>query len=117
MKTLGALRGRLDGESGESGAKWKEMEHCMSCNSTLKADEKECWACSAMVAEKNPKTSMHARFQTAINFLFIMFAVLTPLALVLPDGYVPSFKRCVVGLIVLGLARSSIQTMTETRKD
>jgi len=49
--------------------------------------------------------------------LFIMFAVLTPLALVLPDGYVPSFKRCLVGLIVLGLARSFIQTMTETRKD
>jgi hypothetical protein len=93
------------------------MEHCMSCNSTLKVGEKECWACSAVVAEKNPKTSLHARFQTVIKFLFIMFAVLTPLALVLPDGYVPSFKKCVVGLIVLGLARSSIQTMTETRKE
>lgn len=95
----------------------RTMEHCASCNSTLKVGEKECWACSAVVPEKNPKTSMHSRFQTAINVLFIMFAVLTPLALVLPDGYVPSFKRCLVGLIVLGLARSSIQTMTETRKD
>lgn len=93
------------------------MEHCLSCNSTLKKGEKECWACTAIVPEQNPKTSLHARFQAVIKLLFIMFAVLTPLALVLPDGYVPSFKRCLVGLIVLGLARSSIQTMTETRKE
>ena len=76
-----------------------------------------CWACSANVQVKNPKTSLHTRFHSVINVLFISFAVLTPLALVLPDGYVPSLKICVAGLIVLGLARSSIQTMTETRKD
>jgi hypothetical protein len=93
------------------------VEHCGSCNSTLKVGEMVCWACSANVQEKNPKTSMHTRFHTVINVLFIVFAVLTPLALVLPDGYVPSFKKCVAGLIVLGLARSSIQTMTDTRKD
>jgi hypothetical protein len=92
------------------------MEHCRSCNSTLKVGEKECWACSAIVLEKNPKTSLHTRFHGVINVLFIMFAVLTPLALVLPDGYVPSFRKCVAGLVVLGLARSSIQTMTDARK-
>ena len=92
------------------------MEHCSSCNSTLKPEETACWACSAIVPEKNPKTSLHARFHSVINVLFIMFAVLTPLALVLPDGYVPSFGRCVAGLVVLGLARSSIQTMTDARK-
>lgn len=69
-----------------------------------------------MVPEKNPKTSLHTRFHSVINWLFIMFAVLTPLALVLPDGYVPSFGKCVAGLVVLGLARSSIQTMTDARK-
>lgn len=82
----------------------------------MKVGEKECWACSAVVAEKTPKTSLHARFHTVINVLFIMFAVMTPLALVLPDGYTPSLKRCVAGLVVLGLARSSIQTMTDARK-
>jgi hypothetical protein len=92
------------------------MEHCMQCNSTLKPEEKECWACSAIVPEKNPKASMHTRFHTVINVLFIMFAVLTPLALVLPDGYVPSFKKCAAGLVVLVLVRSSIQTMTDARK-
>jgi hypothetical protein len=76
-----------------------------------------CWACNANVQVKNPKTSLHTRFHSVINVLFISFAVLTPLALVLPDGYVPSLKICVAGLIVLGLARSSIQTMSETRKD
>lgn len=68
-----------------------------------------------MVPEKETKTTMHQRFHSLINVLFIMFAVLTPLALVLPNEYVPSFKKCVVGLIVMGLARSSIQTMTDAK--
>ncbi len=92
------------------------MEHCGSCNATLKAGEKECWGCSAAVLEKNPKTTMHQRFHSLINVLFIMFAVLTPLALVLPNDYVPSFKKCASGLIVMLLARSSIQAMTDARK-
>jgi hypothetical protein len=92
------------------------MEHCGSCNATLKAGEKECWGCSAAVPEKETKTSLHQRFHSLINVLFIIFAVLTPLALVLPNAYVPSLKKCVVGLIVMGLARSSIQTMTDARK-
>ncbi len=94
----------------------RSMEHCGSCNATLKVGEKECWGCSAAVPEKEAQTSMHHRFHTLINMLFIMFAVLTPLALVLPNEYVPSLKKCVVGLIVMGLARSSIQTMTDARK-
>ena len=65
--------------------------------------------------EKNPKNSMHQRFHSLINILFIMFAILTPLSLILPNEYVPSLKKCVVGLIVLGLARSSIQTMSDAR--
>ena len=91
------------------------MEHCGSCNATLKPDEKECWGCAAVVPEKVTKKSMHQRFHTLINVLFIFFAVLTPLSLVLPDDYVPSFKRCAVGLIVMLLARSSIQAMTDAR--
>ena len=94
----------------------RSMEHCGSCNATLKAGEKECWGCSAAVPEKETKTSLHQRFHSLINVLFIIFAVLTPLALVLPNAYVPSLKKCVVGLIVMGLARSSIQTMTDARK-
>jgi len=58
---------------------------------------------------------MHARFHSVINLLFWMFCVITPLALVLPNGYVPSLKICVVGLVVLGLVRSSMQTMTDAR--
>jgi hypothetical protein len=92
------------------------MEHCGSCNATLKPGELECWGCSTVVPEKETKISMHQRFQSLINALFIFFAVLTPLALVLPNEYVPSFKKCVAGLIVMVLARSSIQAMTEARR-
>jgi len=94
----------------------RTMEHCGSCNATLRPEETVCWGCSAAVPEKRNATSMHSRFQTLINILFIMFAVLTPLALVLPNEYVPSLKKCVVGLIVMGLARSSIHTMSDARK-
>ena len=81
------------------------MEHCLSCNSTLKTGEKECWACSAVVAEKNPKTSLHARFQTVIKVLFIMFAVLTPLALVLPLLTPVGVKTQVTRIVSPALAR------------
>jgi len=92
------------------------MERCESCYATLQVGEKECWGCSAPVRQKNTGTSMHERFQSLIKVLFILFAVLTPLSLVLPDGYVPSFKKCGVGLIVMLLARSSIQAMTDHRR-
>jgi len=81
----------------------------------MKVGETVCWACSATVPEKTPKSNMHTRFHTVINVLFIMFCVLTPLALVLPSGYTPTLKVCVAGLIVLGLVRSSMQTMTDAR--
>lgn len=92
------------------------MEHCCACNATLKVGEKECWGCSTVVPEKNPGGSMHQRLHSVINVLFIFFAVLTPLSLVLPDEYVPPFKRCAAGLVVMVLARSSIQAMSEARK-
>jgi len=93
------------------------MEHCTQCNSTLAKNEMICWACNAAVPEKNPKTSMHARFHSLINGMFILFALLSVAALLTPAGYTPSFMKCVAGLLVLGLVRSSIQNMTEAKKD
>jgi hypothetical protein len=92
------------------------MEHCSACNATLKVGEKECWGCSAVVPEKQGTTNLHQRFHSVINVLFIIFAVLTPLSLVLPDEYVPPFKKCAAGLVVIVLARSSIQAMSDARK-
>ena len=92
------------------------MERCTQCNSTLAKDEKACWACSAAVPERNTKTSMHTRFHSLINGLFILFAVLTVAALLLPAGYVPSFYKCVAGLVVMHLVRSSIQNMTDAKR-
>jgi hypothetical protein len=93
------------------------MERCLQCNSTLAKDEKICWACNSAVREKNPKTTLHARFHSLINGLFILFAVLSVAALLTPEGYTPSFMKCVSGLLVIALVRSSIQNMTEAKKD
>jgi predicted nucleic acid-binding Zn ribbon protein len=93
------------------------MEHCTQCNSTLAKEEKVCWACNAEVPEQNPKTSLHTRFHSLINLLFIVFALLAVAALFLPTGYVPSFYKCVAGLVVMYLVRSSIQNMTDAKKN
>jgi hypothetical protein len=92
------------------------MERCRQCNSTLAKEEKICWSCNAAIPEKNPKRSMASRFQTLINVLFIVFCVLTVLSLFLPAGYVPSFNRCLAGLVVMFLVRSSSRTMAEAKK-
>ena len=93
------------------------MERCAQCNSTLAKAEKVCWACDAKVLEKNPKTTLHERFHSLINGLFIVFTLLTVAALFLPTGYVPSFYKCAAGLVVLYLVRSSIQNMTDAKKN
>lgn len=93
------------------------MDRCRQCNSTLAVGEQVCWACNSEVPEKNPKTSLAARFQAVINGLFILFAVLSALSIFLPDGYVPPFKKCIVGLLVMFLVRSSSHTMTEARRN
>jgi hypothetical protein len=92
------------------------MERCRQCNSTLAPTEQVCWACNAQVPEKNPKTSMSARFQWVLNGLFVFFAILTVLSIFLPEGYAPPFTRCLVGLLVIFLVRSSSHTMTEAKK-
>ena len=83
----------------------ESMEHCTECNSTMAKDEKVCWACNTAVPEKNPKASLHARFHSLINGLFIVFAVITVAALFLPEGYVPSFYKCLAGLGVMARSR------------
>jgi hypothetical protein len=92
------------------------MDRCRQCNSTLAPKEQVCWACNSPVEDLNPKPTLASRFQSVLNVLFIVFAVLSVLALFLPAGYVPPFKHCVVGLLVIGLVRSSSVTMTEAKK-
>jgi hypothetical protein len=82
----------------------------------LGPEERICWGCNAQVPEKNPKASLSGRFQMLINGLFILFAILTVLSLFLPTGYVPPFNRCIVGLLVMFLVRSSSHTMTDAKK-
>ena len=93
------------------------MERCTQCNSTLAKDEKICWACNSTVPDKNPKAGLHERFQVLVNGLFIFFAVLSIASIFAPAGYTPSFMKCLAGVFVMGLVRSSIQNMSEAKKD
>lgn len=92
------------------------MERCRQCNSTLAPEEQICWACNAQVPEKNPKKTLASRFTLVVNVLFVILTVLTLLALVVPEGYVPPFKRTAAVLVVVFLVRSSLHTMADATK-
>jgi hypothetical protein len=60
---------------------------------------------------------MHERFQTVVNVLFIVFALLAIASIFAPTGYTPSFMKCVAGALVMGLVRSSVQNMSDAKKE
>lgn len=80
----------------------------------MRSEEKECWACGSAVRDKVPKKHLRDRFKTAVNVLFITFAVLA-VASIFTD-YVPSFWKCFGGLLVLYFVKNSIDQMVETKK-
>lgn len=93
------------------------MDRCRQCNSTMAKLETVCWACNSEVVDLNPKPGFAQRFQSVLNFLFILFAALAVAALVVPAGYVPSISKCLVGLLVIVLVRSSSFAMSEAKKN
>jgi hypothetical protein len=89
------------------------MERCLQCNSTLAKQETSCWACGAAVPEKNPKKTLDARFRLAINILFIIFGAFTVVSIFMPTGML---TKCIAGMVILALVRSSAQNMADTKK-
>jgi len=89
------------------------MEHCRECNSTLKADEKECWGCGSAVPEKNPKTTYNERIRGAVKGIFFVFLALTVASLFI--SYL-SVTKCAAGLIVMYFVKSSADHMAEAKK-
>jgi hypothetical protein len=88
------------------------MEHCLQCNSTLTAQETECFTCGSAVPEKNAKPTFSDRFQGAVKYLFIASAIMTAVSLFTDL----SFIKCLAATVVLFLVKNSADNMCESKR-
>ena len=91
------------------------MQRCLQCNSSLRSDETKCFNCGAAVVDKNLENGFVKHFRLIVNALFVVFAVLIVLSLFVSNDYVPSFTKCLSGLIIVVLVKGSIDHMSETK--
>ena len=88
------------------------MIRCRQCNSTLKRDEQECYACGQIVMNGDDAKVLFAkRFNAGISVLFFICAGITVASLFLDAT--PPFVDCAAVTGILGLVRSSAGQMLE----
>lgn len=74
-------------------------------------DEKKCFLCGSDVAPDKTKVTLKERFASAVKVALIISAAMTVASLF--TDYVPSFVKCMVITVVLGLVKNSAQQMKE----
>ena len=90
------------------------LARCRDCNSTIKPGETTCYGCgSKLETGDSAKTAFGKKFAVGINIAFILSGVLTVASLFFDAT--PSFTKCVTTTLVLFLAKSSAQQMTEKK--
>lgn len=89
------------------------MLKCGGCNGSLKPDEIVCFQCDTPVPPAREKIPVSARFGTVIKVAFILSAVMTVASLFF--DFTPSFIKCLVATMVLGLVKSSADQMSDRK--
>ena len=89
------------------------MDKCRSCNGSLKEGEVTCFQCDQPVPPKKEKIPISARFQTVAKIMFIACAVMTVASLFF--DFTPSFIKCMVATMIMGLVKSSSDQMSKTQ--
>lgn len=74
-------------------------------------DEKKCFLCGSDVIPDRTKVTLQQRFTSAVKVALIISAAMTVASLF--TDYVPSFVKCMVITVVLGLVKNSAQQMKE----
>jgi hypothetical protein len=87
------------------------MTKCTSCNGSLREDETVCFLCDTPVPPSKTKITIPERFLTVIKITFIISAIMTVASLFF--DFTPSFTKCMVATMVLGLAKSSADQMAQ----
>lgn len=88
------------------------MIRCLQCDATLMNTETVCIGCGAAVPQKNPRPGIAQRLRAIVKVLLITTAVMTVLSMFTDIG--PSFKKCIMALLVLFLVKSSTDQMVES---
>lgn len=74
-------------------------------------EETKCFLCGTEVAPDRTKVTLQDRFATVVKVALLISATMTCAALF--TDYVPSFTKCAVTTIVLGLVMKSARMMKE----
>jgi hypothetical protein len=80
------------------------LTRCTDCNSTIKADELECYACGTPV-EGRRKSRLSSGFSAFVTFLFFASFLLTIASLFLEN--LPTLPQCLMVNVVLLIIRCS----------
>lgn len=76
-------------------------------------DEKTCFMCSSAVPPDPNKVTLQQRFHTVVKVGLIVSSVMTVASLFF--DFTPSFIKCMVATMVLGLAKNSAQQMEQNK--
>lgn len=89
------------------------MKKCGSCNGSLKEGETVCYQCETPVPPEHATVPMRERFRTVIKVVFIVSALMTVASLFF--DFTPSFTKCVVATMILGLVKNSADQMSQSQ--
>ena len=80
----------------------------------LHKTEVKCFMCGAAVVLDKHKVTLQERLCSGLKVALIVSCVIT-VASIFTD-FTPSFTKCSVATLILGLAKSSAEQMTERRR-
>jgi hypothetical protein len=100
----------LDGDSIAGGLGWT-VTKCSACHGTMQKDEARCFLCGTAVGPDPNKVTLQQRFAMVVKVALIVSALMT-VASIFTD-FTPSFIKCAVTTVVLGLVKNSAQQMKE----
>jgi hypothetical protein len=83
----------------------------VTCDGTLAKTELKCILCGTQVQENKDKVTIQERVCSGLKFAVIFSGILTVASLF--TDFTPSFTKCSVATLILGLAKSSAEQMTE----
>jgi hypothetical protein len=84
---------------------------CVTCSGTLTKTEAKCFMCGTLVVPNRTSATLQERFFSIVKVGLIISCILT-VASIFTD-YVPSFTKCMVATLILGLVKSSAKQMSE----
>jgi hypothetical protein len=100
----------LDGHPQPAGLRWF-VTKCAACHGTMQKEETKCFLCGTAVGPDRTKVTLQDRFSAAVKVALIISSLMTVASLF--TDFTPSFTKCMVATVVLGLVKNSAQQMKE----